>query len=168
MKRLYVLHDDQCGLCRWARRWVEDQATFVEVVFLGATSEAARRTFPTLAVRDPPEELVVVSDAGEVYRGGSAWVMVLYALRDYREWALRLGSPALLPLARRGFAWASRNRGWFSRWLGLDDEELGRRLQQVDVPACDLSANSAPSPSNQGANAGGWSRAAGWRREFNL
>lgn len=172
MERLFVLYDDRCGLCRWARRWVEEQPTFLDVVFLGATSEAARRTFPSLPVSDPPDELVVVSDEGEVYRGGSAWVMVLYGLQDYREWSLRLGSPALLPLARRGFAWLSRNRGRFSHWLGLDDDELSRKLDRVDAPSCDLTA-AAGEPRASGAvgigigtRPGRVSGALGWRGQF--
>ena len=49
-------------------------------------------------------ELVVVDDSGGVYRNGSAWIMCLYALREYREWSLRLATPALFPLARQAFA----------------------------------------------------------------
>ena len=143
MQRLYVLVDDRCGLCRWARRWVDKEPQIVPVVFVPAGSETARQLFPGLEQPDAPEELVVVSDEGGVYRDGSAWVMVLYALRDYREWSLRLGSPTLLPLARQAFALLSNNRGRLSRWFGLDetDDSLGDTFRRIDAPACDLIAH---------------------------
>jgi hypothetical protein len=45
--------------------------------------------------------------------------MVLWALSNYRPWAYRLASPALLPTARRVFAQISAYRGAISCQLGL-------------------------------------------------
>ena len=65
----------------------------------------------------PPEkqhdddDLVVVADSGEVWAGDSAWLMVLWALADYRQWSYRLASPMLLPTARTLFAKLSEYRG---------------------------------------------------------
>ena len=137
MQRLYVLYDGRCGLCRVARQWLERQEKLVELEFLAAGSFAATRLLPTLAGTDRPEELIVVSEEGGVYRGGHAWIMCLYALEDYREWAERLSSPALLPLARQGFAMLSKQRGRISRWLGLASEhEIVEALGRVAAPAC--------------------------------
>jgi predicted DCC family thiol-disulfide oxidoreductase YuxK len=136
MERLYVIYDDRCGLCRWARGWAQSQPQFIPLTFVAACSEASRRLFPGLEQTDPPEELVAVSDEGAVYRGGSAYVMVLFALRDYREWSLRLGSPALLPLARQAFAVLSKQRGLLSHWLRLDRDALRESLRGVDSPSC--------------------------------
>jgi predicted DCC family thiol-disulfide oxidoreductase YuxK len=139
MQRLYVLYDGRCGLCRVARQWLERQETLVELEFLAAGSFEAARLFPTLADTDRPEELIVVSEEGGVYRGGHAWIMCLYALEDYREWAEWLSSPALLPLARQGFAMLSEHRGRISRWLGLASEhEVVEALGRVVAPACDI------------------------------
>jgi predicted DCC family thiol-disulfide oxidoreductase YuxK len=140
MERLYVIYDNYCGLCRWARAWVESQPQFIPLTFVAACSETSRRLFPGLEQTDPPEELVAVSDEGAAYRGGSAYVMVLFALRDYREWSLRLGSPALLPLARQAFAVLSKQRGVLSRWLRLDrdDDALREALRGVDSPSCSV------------------------------
>jgi predicted DCC family thiol-disulfide oxidoreductase YuxK len=139
MQRLYVLYDGRCGLCRVAHQWLERQETLVELEFLAAGSFEAARLFPTLADNDRPEELIVVSEEGGVYRGGHAWIMCLYALEDYREWAERLSSPALLPLARQGFAMLSKQRGRISRWLGLASEhEIVEALRRVVAPTCEI------------------------------
>lgn len=139
MTRLTVLYDQRCSLCRWARRWLERQRQLVELDFLPAEGDEARRRFPTLATDGTPEDLVVVGDGGEVYRNGAAWVMVLYALDDYREWSLRLGSPALLPLAREAFHLLSTHRQALSRWLRLDadDRSWGEALSGRPAPACE-------------------------------
>jgi predicted DCC family thiol-disulfide oxidoreductase YuxK len=150
MRRLYVLYDARCGLCSWARRWLMQQALFIELTFVPAGSERAGVLFPGLTQPGVPEELVVVSDDGAVYRDERAWIMCLYALQDYREWSLRLAQPALLPLARQAFALLSRNRGRISRWLQLASEaEIVETLHHVVAPRCEfpLSAGYSGLPS---------------------
>ena len=68
MRRLTILYDARCGLCSWARRWARRQPAFVELIFLAADSPEARRLFPDLMRPGEPEELIVVSDEGGVYR----------------------------------------------------------------------------------------------------
>jgi hypothetical protein len=68
-------------------------------------------------------ELVVVDDEGGVYEGTDAWIICLYALRDFREWSLRLAQPGLRPFARAGFEWLSRNRKGLSDVLRWSPEE---------------------------------------------
>lgn len=139
MRRLFVLYDERCGLCSWARRWLAQQPAYLELSFIAAGSSLAARLFPGLAQPGPPEELTVVNDEGGVYRNGSAWVMCLYALKEYREWSLRLASPALFPLARQAFALISRQRGRVSRWLNLASEtEIAETLHNVREPGCAL------------------------------
>ena len=89
MRSLTVLYDARCGLCSNARRWLEGQPQIVPLELLAADSAEARRRFPSLAETEP-EELVVVTDEGDVYRGSHAWIVCLWALRDYRELADRL------------------------------------------------------------------------------
>ena len=138
MDRLYILYDSQCGLCSWAKRWLMKQSALIELSFIPATSELSRRLFPELArAGEPPEELVVVSDQGAVYRGGKAWIMCLFALEEYRDWANRLAHPLLLPLARQAFALLSKQRSRISRWLSLASElEIAQTLSVITVPAC--------------------------------
>ena len=98
MEKLYVLYDAWCGLCSWAKRWLMQQPAIVHLSFIPAGSVLAGRLFPGLCQPgDPEEELVVVSDEGGVYREGNAWIMCLFALEEYRDWANRLAHPLLRP-----------------------------------------------------------------------
>ncbi len=129
MKTLYVLYDDDCALCRRCRRWLDAQPAFIELRFLplGAAETACR--FPGIEQFHPREQLLVVSDEGAVYQGSYAWIMCLYALREYREWSQRLASPLLLPWAQRVCELVSENRLSLSAWLrGLDDTRLSEQL----------------------------------------
>ena len=140
MRRLYVLYDERCGLCRLARRWAAGQPQYVELVFIAAGSEEANMRFPSLAHDGVPEELVVVNDEGGIYRGSSAWIMCLYALEDYREWSLRLATPALRQFARQAFAFVSEHRGQISHWLHLSDRDAADVLRRVGVVPCSLTS----------------------------
>jgi len=135
VRSLTVLYDARCGLCSNARRWLEGQPQIVPLELLAADSEEARRRYPTLAEAEP-EELVVVSDEGDVYRGSHAWIVCLWALQDYREWSFRFARPALLPLARGIVEWVSTRRHRLSRALGLmSDQEIA--LAVSGGGACD-------------------------------
>jgi predicted DCC family thiol-disulfide oxidoreductase YuxK len=119
MKRLYVLFDGECSLCGRCRGWLARQSAFLELA----------RRFPGIEALRPEEQLLVISDEGGVYRGPQAWIMCLYALRDYREWSLRLAHPALLPWARRVCELLSENRLWVSRWFDkLSPSQLAEKL----------------------------------------
>jgi hypothetical protein len=111
MTKLTVFYDARCGLCCAVRDWLGRQPTLVP-----------------LDCRPKPEgtdDLRVVADSGEVWSGDSAWLMVLWALADYRSWAYRLSSPALLPTARKVFARLSAYRGPISCNLGLERHPAG-------------------------------------------
>jgi predicted DCC family thiol-disulfide oxidoreductase YuxK len=140
MEYLYVLYDARCGLCSWARRWLLRQPLLIDLRFIPSGSPLAARLFPGLSrPGEPPDELVVISDQGGVYREASAWIMCLFALEDYREWANRLAHPLLRPMARQAFSLLSRQRSNISRWLSLASEvEIAQTLGQVIEPACEL------------------------------
>jgi predicted DCC family thiol-disulfide oxidoreductase YuxK len=137
MQYLTVVYDQQCGLCKRLSGWLVAQPKWIRIRLL--PSHAATSVYPTLADRIARDELVVVSDDGRVYLGDHAWLMCLYALKDYRSWAKRLSKPALLPLARSAFAILSANRRRISSWLQLrSDDELAIELSAVSPPRCQL------------------------------
>ena len=110
MRELTVLYDPQCGLCRRAQAWLISKPKYVELVFVPASSDEARSRYPQLNHSLTLNDLTVISDQGAVYSGSKAWLMCLWALREYREWALRLSSPELLPTAKRVISMISQNR----------------------------------------------------------
>lgn len=133
MRRLFVLYDSDCGLCRRLANWLTTQPALIRVCPIPAQSPDAARLFPSLA-SGAPRELLVINDQGAVWTGDHAWIMCLYALRHYRHWAKRLANPLLSPLARQAYAALSQHRSTPSRFMG--DQELADRLQQVSAPVC--------------------------------
>jgi predicted DCC family thiol-disulfide oxidoreductase YuxK len=103
--RLTVYYDPRCGLCSSVRDWLGRQ----------------RQVMPIVCRPKPEagEDLVVQADSGELWTGDSAWLIVLWALADYRHLANRLASPLLLPAARTLFAQISAHREAISCQLGL-------------------------------------------------
>jgi predicted DCC family thiol-disulfide oxidoreductase YuxK len=138
MKRLYVLYDSECELCRRCRLWLGRQEAFVPLWFIPFQTGEAECRFPGLKELHPEKEIVIVSDAGEVWQGGAAWVMCLWALREYREWSLRLAHPALLPVARRLCEVVSANRFRISGWLkaSMSHDDLRRKLASFPAAPC--------------------------------
>jgi predicted DCC family thiol-disulfide oxidoreductase YuxK len=133
MKRLYVMYDSHCGLCTEVRDWLGLQAAYLDIRVLASGSDEARAKFPDL----PAGELAVVSDRGDVWLGDHAFIMCLWALRDYRDWAHRLASPLLRPMARQAFEAVSHNRKNISRLLRLQSEaELRKQLSEVTIAPC--------------------------------
>ncbi|HYT31844.1 MAG TPA: DCC1-like thiol-disulfide oxidoreductase family protein, partial [Thermoanaerobaculia bacterium] len=148
MEKLTVLYDASCGFCVSCRRWMDAQPAYFPIEFLPAGTAAAAEAFPDLANEEAPAELVAVDSDGAVYRDAHAWIMCLYALREYREWAQFLSRPALLPLARQAFEMLSRNRKEISDKLGLLPEpELAARLRRIPVRCEKTGAVPDPTPS---------------------
>lgn len=98
--RLTVLYDAQCPLCVHLRHWLLRQPQLVPLDLVPAASEEARRRFPELDHRATLEEITVVGDGGQVYRGTDAWIVCLWALAEHRPKAHWLAGPAGRPLAR--------------------------------------------------------------------
>ena len=85
--------------------WLAQQPAFVPLVFLPLQAPDLPQRFPGLERLHPEKEIVVFSDSGDVWQGGAAWVMCLWALREYREWSQRLAHPALpVALSEKPFA----------------------------------------------------------------
>lgn len=127
MKRLYIFYDGECGLCRRCREWLASQPAYLELVFHPFQSAEAARLCPDLPRFQPSEQLILLSDEGGIYSGESAWLMCLYALRDYRKWSVRLAAPVLRPLAQRLCLLISHNRLRLSQALLRSVVEETRR-----------------------------------------
>lgn len=115
MNALTVLYDPECGLCRRAHEWLDQQPKMVELTFVACASEQARKKYPQLDHELTKKDLTVVDEDGAVYFGPKAWLMVLWSLARYREWSYRLASPELLPTTKRVVSTISQNRYQISR-----------------------------------------------------
>ena len=141
MEKLYVLYDPNCELCCRLKNWILVQRSWIGIAVVEQGSEKAQRLFSGLDQIAGKEDLVVISDEGAVYLNNNAWIMVLFAMIEYRNWASRLTHPLLMPLARQAFAALSNNRHFISSWLST--ETIARELQQVELAPCAVPANHA-------------------------
>jgi predicted DCC family thiol-disulfide oxidoreductase YuxK len=145
MQKLYVLYDPNCELCCCLKDWILVQRSWIGIAVIAAGSDKARRLFPELDQIAGKDDLAVISDEGAVYLNDRAWIMVLYAMVDYRDWAARLTHPLLMPLARQAFAALSKNRHTLSRWLSSEDPEaIAGELRKVELEPCAVPAAHAP------------------------
>ena len=141
MEKLYVLYDPRCELCNRLKDWLLIQRSWLGLCVVPAGSDRARKMFPELEKIASGNDLVVVSDDGQVFLNDRAWIMTMYALEEYRDWAKRLAHPLLLPLARQAFAAISRNRYALSRWLKAGSPEaIAGELRKVVLEPCALPA----------------------------
>lgn len=123
MKRLHVIYDAQCGLCRRCRDWLREQPAFIELAFTPLQALDLENRFPGIGQYQPQEQMVVISDEGGVYAGAAGWIMCLYALEDYRELSVRLAHPRLMPFAKRVCELISHKRLTLSRALRLTAQD---------------------------------------------
>ena len=137
MEKLYVLYDPRCELCRRLKDWLLVQRSWLGLSMVPAGSEKAKKMFPELDQIATCNDLAVISDEGQVYLNDRAWIMVMYALEEYRDWASRLAHPLLMPLARQAFSALSRNRRLISHWLSATDPEtIANELRSVALDPC--------------------------------
>ncbi len=118
--KLTVLFDADCALCWRARRWMSNQATYVELEFVAAGSARAQELYPSLDDKETRQLLHVVADDGRVWVGARAWLVCLWAVRRTRALAMSLRTPARIALAQRFVQGVSRNRYALSRLLGWE------------------------------------------------
>jgi predicted DCC family thiol-disulfide oxidoreductase YuxK len=145
MQRLYVLYDPKCELCCRLKDWLVEQPSWIALEVIPAGSPAAERMFPQLDQIASQNDLAVISDEGAVYLNDRAWIMVLYALEEYRDWAARLTHPLLMPLARQAYAALSRNRYFLSHWLSsTNPEAIAAELRNVVLEPCALPEGNLP------------------------
>ena len=123
VRRITVLHDPGCLLCRHLTAWLRGQPQLVPLEFTAVASAEARERFPGLDHDASLGEITVVADTGEVWRGAHAFVACLWALAGYRKLAVRLSTPVGLPLARTAAFAASRYRAATGAGRVVPDED---------------------------------------------
>ncbi|MFF7156604.1 DCC1-like thiol-disulfide oxidoreductase family protein [Streptomyces sp. NPDC008139] len=110
VRRLTVLYDPACRLCAFVRDWLVRQRQLVKLDMVPVGSPEAMHRFPGLDHAATGREITVVGDAGQLYRGDSAWVVCLWALADHRAFSHTLATPAGRRLARAAVLTAAKYR----------------------------------------------------------
>ncbi|MBK7861876.1 MAG: hypothetical protein IPJ65_25325 [Archangiaceae bacterium] len=130
MDALFVYYDETCGFCCRCAAWLKEQPSFVPLALL----PASELPVPVSG----KAEVVAIDGAGGVYRDTDAWLVTLWALRDYRHWAARLAKGDR-KLARRVVELAGSWRQGLSRLFAISsDAELKRQLELLpESPYCE-------------------------------
>ena len=119
MEALFVFYDGECGLCSKARTHLAGMAQHVPLIFVSYQDLRLQAVFPEVELLDPDQQVIAMSDTGDIYRGDSAWITILWALRDYRRWAFLLARSAWRHQAKAAVHYLSLTRRRLSAGLGL-------------------------------------------------
>ena len=145
-RRLTVLYDDDCGLCRWTVVQLRSLDRHGRLEFVPLQHAAAHPERPDLARLAQTHQLAdsihVARPDGRVRRGGGAMLELLDALPGgwlLRPWAAIPGVEAALDGVYQLLA---RNRGGIGRLLA----RTGRPAAGCDLDARHLTATAAAKP----------------------
>jgi len=108
-----VIYDAHCGVCSRSVAWLRRQRADYPLRFLASDSEDAVRMVP---VR-PPNQMAIVSPAGEVLLGSDGWIACMTALPSYRWLARVMKWPVVNLFVRVGYGLIARNRSRLSAML---------------------------------------------------
>ena len=134
MNTLTIFYDARCGLCSGVRRWLSSQPAYVTLEFLPYDAPEAAGRLPGIGAMRADQEIIVMADTGEVWQGAGAWVMCLWALREFRGWSARLAAPAMQAVARNVVHWISSNRLTLSRLMRFSsDADLREAAEHAAV-----------------------------------
>ncbi|MCW0219521.1 MAG: DUF393 domain-containing protein [Prosthecobacter sp.] len=134
MKTLTLFYDARCGLCSQVRQWLSRQPTYVRLEFIPYDSPEAAQRLPGIQHLRADQEIVVLADTGDVWQGAGAWVMCLWAMKEYRAWSVRLTSPVMQAMARKIVHWISANRIGVSRLMGFSSDAELAEVVERDSP----------------------------------
>lgn len=112
---LTVLFDDTCAFCVRCQAWLGRQRQLVPLELLARDSAEAHLRYGALG--ELSDQLVVVSDAGDVWVGPDAFTICLWALAEYRGLAGLLTEPPFSMLAARVFRVVSAERRHLAAFL---------------------------------------------------
>ncbi|MEM9235619.1 MAG: DUF393 domain-containing protein [Verrucomicrobiota bacterium] len=129
MNQLTIFYDPRCGICSRFREWLEQQALWVRMEFVDYRSEEAVVRFPDIGAVKADKECVVLADDGRWWQGADAWILCLWATREYRLWSNRLAGPMFKPVLTNVVHLISSNRLTLSRLMKLkSDHDLASEL----------------------------------------
>jgi len=145
---LTVFYDPACGVCSRFREWLETQALWLTVEFMGYDEPEAEDVMPELSLLEADKECVVLANDGHWWQGADAWLVCLWATKGYRLWASRLAAPVFRPVLLQVVDLISSNRLKLSRLMRMvSDRELAEELVNHEV---ECAGTSCPWPEWRG------------------
>lgn len=137
IQSMEVYYDGRCAMCCTFHEWVHRQQRAYVVSFVAYQSPRAEALFSGVTKLDPERDLIVRTDQAAVFRGEEAWVLCLHSCKNYQNWARRLASPRMLPLARKLCDLIATHRLSLSKMLfNKKDRELLKMLHQMPESEC--------------------------------
>ncbi|MGB6219918.1 thiol-disulfide oxidoreductase DCC family protein [Haloferula sp.] len=143
MRTLTIFYDPSCGLCCQFREWLERQALWVATEFIGFQTPEAADRFPQILEVGAAKNCVVLADDGRWWQGADAWIVCLWATREFRLWSHRLAGPVFKPVLGSVVHLISGNRLTLSKLMRLKSdaalvEELKRHQPECEGGGCAL------------------------------
>ncbi|MEP4079186.1 thiol-disulfide oxidoreductase DCC family protein [Haloferula sp.] len=137
MKALTIFYDPACGVCSRFREWLERQPMWIPAEFIGYQTPEAEQRFPGIGRVKADKECVVLAEDGRWWQGADAWIVCLWATREFRLWSNRLAGPVFRPVLGNVVHLISSNRLTLSRLMRLkSDADLAGELKRHE-PECD-------------------------------
>ncbi|MEU3461481.1 DCC1-like thiol-disulfide oxidoreductase family protein [Streptomyces sp. NPDC006733] len=155
-----VLYDADCRLCSFVRGWLARQRQLVPLDLVPACSPEARGRYPDLDHASTLSRITVIGDQGQLYTGDAAWIVVLWALAEYRPTAHRFSTPVGAPLARAAVLAAAKYRAATSPYEGWVPPRDGRPAAWAPAPV----AWAPPRTGRYQAGRGRYQAGSGWEQ----
>jgi predicted DCC family thiol-disulfide oxidoreductase YuxK len=130
MNNIYILYDAQNEFCLRCRAWLATEPALLPLEFIPYQAPELLAKFEGIQPYLAQNSLLAVTAQGAVYTGPQAFIMCLYALENYRDWAARLSDPALLPYAAQAVGLFASFEGTTPPWVNeLNDKDLANMLK---------------------------------------
>jgi predicted DCC family thiol-disulfide oxidoreductase YuxK len=126
-KKLYVLYDEECGVCIKLKRLLDNEVAYTQIITLPMRSAVQDERFYTLKSLIEDGRFVVVSDNGSVYLDSRGRIRILYALRRFRTIAKMFTLPIVGPISSLALTSLANSRGFLSLLLSV----INRGNQQL-------------------------------------
>ncbi|MDX2225796.1 MAG: DCC1-like thiol-disulfide oxidoreductase family protein [Verrucomicrobiae bacterium] len=117
IRKIHILYDGECGFCRTCRDWILLQPRFFEIEMLDRRDPDTKARFGDYTVPPYTDRMVVINNEDGVYYAEDAYIMILFALKNYRAWSVRISRQGVKPLARQFFETLGKNRRVLSKLI---------------------------------------------------
>jgi predicted DCC family thiol-disulfide oxidoreductase YuxK len=133
IKKITVLYDERCTFCVGVARRLRAEPAFVTLEVLPMRYAVKEGKYTQVAPLIESGKFVVIANDREVYLDTKARLMVLWALKRYREYSHICASPLLFWAVDLAFECISANRQFLSALLAYQKGENQRKKSELLV-----------------------------------